>query len=312
LHAINVADGTHIGSVQLGHGAYSARLAPDGNRILATASDEGAVFFLSFDGSGFRPYSPSLEDLGSNPVDGVFTDTGALVATDEGLAVVDQTNPGTTILKGFVDTGPLERLAGGAYAGWVIGMAPPSEDATDVRNELLIVDLTEEGPQLRPDTVDVGGTMGGAGSMAMTPDGKVVYVANRTDNTVTPVIIQTSGARVLDAVDLPVEETGEGNTLRHADPVRLRVRPDGQELLVLCGESMSIVRYTIQEGGTLQFRDGIPLGSQPWDVSFSAVTNGYVLLENGVSSLDLSVDKPEPRPLSWDKTANGLTLVMQP
>jgi YVTN family beta-propeller protein len=311
LHAINVADGSHVGSVRLGHGSFSARLAPDGNRVLATASDEGSVFFLSFDGSGFRPYSPSLEDLGTNPLDAVFTDTGALVATEEGLAIVEQAG-GTTVLQGFVDTGSLEELAGGAHAGWVVGRAFPSDDATDIQNELVVVDLTEQGPEVRPVSVDAGGSMGGAGSMAMTPDGSTLYVANRPDNTVTPVTIDASGVQTLDAVAMPEEQIEEGDNIQHADPVRLRIRPDGQELIVLCGASKSLVRFTIQEGGTLQLKGTVFLGSEPWDMSFSSVTNGHVLLENGVSLVDLSQDEPEPEPLGWDKTANGITLLMQP
>jgi YVTN family beta-propeller protein len=197
----------------------------------------------------------------------------------------------------------------------VVGLSPASTDATDTANELFIVDLEvedEEKPVLRDERIDIGGAMGGADDMAMTRDGLKLYVANRADNTVTPVVINPNTAQPLSPISLPEEQLNENETLQHADPVRLRLRPDDSELLVLCGASQSIVRYTVRENGDLQQKGTLLLGSDPWDVAFSNETKAYVILENGVGELDLSGDNPQIEILDWDNTANGITLLMQP
>ena len=311
IHAINTSTGNKVGAIYLGHGAVTARLAADGNRIIATADGDGAVHFLNFDGNGLRPFTPSIEGVGTGTVDAVFIPEGALVATDQGLAVIKQGDSGTTVLDGFLDVPPLRGLAGGEGAGRVVALAAPSEDATNVGNEIYVVDLKEDGPVVRENPVDIGGTPGGAGHMVLSRDGSHLYVVNRADDTVTPVVLSETNEQVESAVILPLEQISQDEQLQHKDPVRARLSLDGKELIVLCGGSRSLVRYDVAESGLLQQKGTLMLGGLPFDVGFSG-NMAFVIVDNSVKKVDLSTAEPTLTTVNWKNTAAALTIMLQP
>ena len=311
IHVIDMSTGQSISVTKIGDGAVTARLAADGNRIIATSQQDGAVHFLSFDGDGLRPYAPAIERVGTTLVDAVLIPGGALLAVDQGLAVIKQLNHNATFLEEFLDVPPLRGLAGGEGHERVLALAAPTIDATDVGNEIYIVDLEEHGPELRDQVLDIGGTTGGAGHMVLSRDGSHLYVANRADDTITHVNITSTDASVSAIVSLPLEQLDENKQVQHADPVRVRLTPSGSDLIVLCGRSKSLVRFGVGQNGSLEEKETVLFNGLPFDVSFVA-DMAYVIVDNDVKKINLADSRPVPENVEWENTAAALTIMLQP
>lgn len=311
IHVIDTTTGKTVESTQLGAGKVSARLSMDGHHIIATARDEAVVHFLRFDGTGLRPYAPAIERVGTGMVDAVIIPSGALLAVKEGIAVINQLTNNATVLDGFLEVPPMRGLAGGMGKGRVIGLAEPSTDATGVGNQLYVVDLTDDGPEVRDQPFDIGGMPGSAGDMVLSKNGDRLYVADRIHDSITLITITDTNLQVSAPVLLPSEQISENEEIQHSDPIRVRLTPDETELIVLCGASGSMVRYEVTENGGLVQKGTVMLEGLPFDVGFVSKT-AYIIVDNDVKKLDLESNQPEPTTVEWENTAGALTIMMQP
>ena len=302
LYSVDVDTGRVLDMDALGHGELSAHMAPSGIRIAATASKEAAVHFIEVLGSGLQPYSPSLDGIANKTFDAVMLSTGALVATEKGIAWLSQGEFGSTVLNGFLGRGPVVRLAGSQAQGQALGLLGFASDATDYRDLVEVVDLSSDEPQITT-TLDLGGTVGGASWLVVSPDGTYAWVNNRLDNTITILSLGQSPA-VTDHVALPTQDKPQ------TDPFRLAVSPDGKRLVVLCGGSKSAVIYDVSDGA-LSNPVIVDLGDVPWDASFAA-GRLYVLLGWKVVWMDPSSGSPKPVDAGWDVGVGMTRLMIQP
>jgi len=302
LYSLDVDTGKVLDMDALGHGDLSAHMAPSGIRIAATASKEAAVHFIEVLGSGLRPYSPSLDGIANKTFDAIMLSAGALVATEKGIAWLSQGEFGSTVLNGFVGKGPVVRLGGSQTQGQALGLLGFTSDATDYRDLVEVVDLSGDEPQITS-TLDLGGTVGGASWLVVSPDGAYAWANNRLDDAITVLSLGQSPA-VTDHVNLPSQDKPQ------TDPFRMAVSPDGKQLVVLCGGSKSAVIYHVSDGA-LSDPVIVDLEDVPWDASFAA-GRLYVLLGWKVVWMDPTSGSPKPVDAGWDVGVGMTRLMIQP
>ena len=297
-------------SYTVGTGSGSIALSAEGDRLLAIAAATGELHFLAFGPKGVEPFAPSVM-LAQGLRRGALLQSGAVVASDRGVAYISQLPNGTLVLDRWLETGPVGSLAAAPAEGRVVAIGS-TVDASSV-NQLHAIYTSVVPPQLDDIPVALGGTAGGLTDVAITPDGVLAVALNTLDNTVTEVLVGTT-TDALPPVTLP-----DGNL----GPNRVVASPGSDWLAVVCQTTKSVVLYPIVSGaldytGATSYnvdpRAGDPVaGKGAVDAAFAPGDLLLLLLSDGaITRIDLGQDPAEISMLREAQDTNGTALVIQP